>query len=118
MDLKLAQTHYLVLNFYQINKDSEIQIFDHLVIKALIPCQRTILTPKLKLLGEVPRYDLYYFLTISNTYTNLQIDINKILGYVCFPEFTFREIIFQTFLCLFAIRKVGQWKTLSSKRKI
>ena len=37
---------------------------------------------------------------------------------VCFPESGFREITFQTFLCLFASRKVGQWKTLSSKRKI
>ncbi|MBS7551915.1 hypothetical protein KII05_10905, partial [Weissella confusa] len=35
-----------------------------------------------------------------------------------FPESGFRENTFQTFLCLFAIRKVGQWKTLSSKRKI
>jgi hypothetical protein len=39
-------------------------------------------------------------------------------GCVCFPESGFREIIFQTFLCLFAIRKVGQRKTLSSQRKI
>jgi len=39
-------------------------------------------------------------------------------GHVCFPEFTFRETTFQTFLCLFAIRKVGQRKTLSSQRKI
>ena len=38
--------------------------------------------------------------------------------YVCFPEFTFRETTFQTFLCLFAVRKVGQRKTLSSQRKI
>jgi hypothetical protein len=30
----------------------------------------------------------------------------------------FREITFQTFLCLFAIRKVGQRKTLSSQMKI
>jgi hypothetical protein len=30
---------------------------------ALIPCQRTISTQKLKLLGEVLRYDLYYSLT-------------------------------------------------------
>ena len=37
---------------------------------------------------------------------------------VCFPESGFREITFQTFLYLFAIRKVGQWKILSSKRKI
>jgi hypothetical protein len=39
-------------------------------------------------------------------------------GCVCFPESGFRETIFQTFLCLFAIREVGQWKTLSSQRKI
>ena len=32
--------------------------------------------------------------------------------------FVFRETIFRTFLCLFAIRKVGQRKTLSSQRKI
>jgi hypothetical protein len=37
---------------------------------------------------------------------------------VCFPESGFRETTFQTFLCLFAIRKVGQRKTLSSQRKI
>ena len=39
-------------------------------------------------------------------------------GCVCFPESGFRETTFQTFLCLFAIRKVGQLKTLSSQRKI
>ena len=37
---------------------------------------------------------------------------------VCFLESGFREITFQTFLCLFVSRKTGQWKTLSSKRKI
>jgi len=37
---------------------------------------------------------------------------------VCFPESDFRKTTFQTFLCLFAIRKVGQRKTLSSQRKI
>jgi len=41
-----------------------------------------------------------------------------LFGYVCFPESVIREIIFWTFLCLFAIRKVGQRKTLSSQRKI
>jgi hypothetical protein len=41
-----------------------------------------------------------------------------LFGYVCFLESGFREITFQTFLCLFAIRKVGQRKTLSSQRKI
>jgi hypothetical protein len=55
-----------VLNFYQINKDDEIRTRDHLVIKALIPCQKIISTQKLKLLGEVPEYDLYYFLIIIN----------------------------------------------------
>jgi len=39
-------------------------------------------------------------------------------GCVCFPESDFRETTFQTFLCLFAIRKVGQRKTLSSQWKI
>jgi len=39
-------------------------------------------------------------------------------GCVCFLESGFREITFQTFLCLFVIRKVGQRKTLSSQRKI
>jgi hypothetical protein len=32
--------------------------------------------------------------------------------------FVFLETTFQTFLCLFAIRKVGQQKTLSSQMKI
>ena len=39
-------------------------------------------------------------------------------GCVCFPESGFRETTFQTFQCLFAIRKVDQRKTLSSQRKI
>jgi len=37
---------------------------------------------------------------------------------VCFPESGFRETTFQTFMCLFAIRKVGQRKILSRQRKI
>jgi hypothetical protein len=48
-----------VLNFYQINEDSEIQTRDRLIIKVLIPRQRINSTQKLKLLGEVPRYNLY-----------------------------------------------------------
>jgi hypothetical protein len=53
-----------VLNFYQINRDGKIWTRDRLVIKALIPCQKTISSiQKLKLLGEVPGYDLYYSLT-------------------------------------------------------
>ena len=39
-------------------------------------------------------------------------------GCVCFPENGFRKTTFQTFLCLFAIKKVDQRKTLSSQRKI
>jgi hypothetical protein len=45
-------------------------------------------------------------------------ETNMAFGCVCFPESGFRKITFQTFLCLFAIRKVGQWKTLFSQRKI
>ena len=56
----------------------------------------------------------HFFFHILETYKILKID----LGYVCFPEFTFRKTIFQTFLCLFDIGKVGQRKTLSSQRKI
>jgi hypothetical protein len=37
---------------------------------------------------------------------------------VCLTESDFLKIIFQTFLRLFAIRKVGQQKTLFSQRKI
>ena len=40
------------------------------------------------------------------------------LSCVCFPGSGFWKITFQTFLCLFVIRKVDQWKTLSSKTKI
>jgi hypothetical protein len=58
---------YIVLNFYQINGDGEIWTHDCLVIKALIPGQRTTSTQKLKLLGKVPRYDLYYSLTPTTT---------------------------------------------------
>jgi hypothetical protein len=41
-----------------------------------------------------------------------------IYGHVCFMESCFLKTTFQTFLCLFAIRKVDQQKTLSSQRKI
>jgi hypothetical protein len=37
-------SHYLMLNFYQINRDDEIRTRDCLVIKALIPYQKIILT--------------------------------------------------------------------------
>jgi len=42
----------------------------------------------------------------------------SLLAMFFFPESGFRETTFQTFLCLFAIRKFGQRKTLSSQRKI
>ena len=63
-------SHYLMLNFYEINRDDEIRTHDRLVIKALIPCQRTISTQKLKLLGEVSKYDLYYSLKWKNPIDN------------------------------------------------
>jgi hypothetical protein len=40
------------------------------------------------------------------------------LGRVYLLKSGFQEIIFQTFMCLFIIRKVGQRKILSSQRKI
>jgi len=52
--------------------------------------------------------------SFNSKYTILAL--NK--GYVCFVESGFWKITLQTFLCLFVIRKVGQWKTLSSQRKI
>ena len=54
-----------MLNFYQINEDGEIQTHDPLVIKALISCQRTNSIQNVKLLGNVPRYDLYYSLIVG-----------------------------------------------------
>jgi len=41
-----------------------------------------------------------------------------ILGNLCFLKSGFWKITFQIFMCLFAIRKVGQRKTLFSQRKI
>jgi len=52
--------------FYQINEDDEIRTRDHLVIKALIPCQRTISIQKLKLLSKIPENNLYYSLTLQS----------------------------------------------------
>ena len=45
------------------------------------------------------------------------LHFSSLLGHVCFPEISFRETMFQTFLCLFAIKKVGQRKTLSGQQK-
>jgi hypothetical protein len=43
--LKFVYVHItLCFNFYQINEDGEIQTHNRLVIKALILCQKTILT--------------------------------------------------------------------------
>jgi hypothetical protein len=55
-----TNSDYLVLNFYQINGDGEIRTCDRLVIKALIPCQRTISTQKLKL--QVRLQDIIYII--------------------------------------------------------
>jgi len=38
-------------------------------------------------------------------------------SHVCFLKSSFWKTTFQIFLCLFAIRKVGQWKTFSGQRK-
>jgi hypothetical protein len=44
-------------------------------------------------------------------------NLGFILGHVCFSKSSFWKIIFQTFMYLFAIRKVGQQKTLLVKEK-
>ena len=49
-----------MLNFYQINENGEIRTRNHLVIKALIPCQRTNSTQKFKLLGKIQ--DMIYII--------------------------------------------------------
>jgi hypothetical protein len=56
-------SHYLMLNFYQINMNGKIRTRDRLVIKTLTPCQRINLTQKFKLLNEILRYNLYYFIS-------------------------------------------------------
>jgi hypothetical protein len=48
----------------------------------------------------------------------MRLQLKPNLGYVCFLESDFQETAFQTLLCLFVIKKVGQRKTLSSQRKI
>jgi len=60
---------------------------------------------------------LIYFKIKNYLKINRNYIIKYALGHVCFPESSFRETIFQTFLCLFVIRKVGQRKTLFSQRK-
>jgi hypothetical protein len=55
-----------VLSFYQINGDDEIRTRNRLIIKVLIPYQKTNSAQKLKLLGDVSRYDLYYSITQTN----------------------------------------------------
>ena len=98
-----------MLNFYQINGDGEIRTRDRLVIKALIPYQITNSTQKLKLLGEVPGYDLYYSLTRVIKVDNrgiiwfLKLSI-KGAGEECFSVGFSIQIIhnFNTFLHLFS----------------
>jgi len=61
---------------------------------------------------------LYFFSFVVRTWRKLTYcGLKLCLGHVCFSEFIFWEITFQTFLCLFVIRKVGQRKTLSGQQK-
>ena len=81
---------YLVLNFYQINRDGEIRTRDHLIIKALIPCQRIISTQKFKFLCEISWYNLYYSLTkIWNNYTTFYIFFYNPLTHELFINFEY-----------------------------
>jgi len=61
-------TYYLMLNFYQINRDCEIRTRDCLVIKALIPYKRTNSTKKFKFLGKILKYNLYYFIIVPHIF--------------------------------------------------
>jgi hypothetical protein len=108
----------LVLNFYQINRDSEIRTRDRLVIKTLIPCQRTISTQKVKLLGKIPRYDLYYSLTPSKYYLKKNKFLATIMIIYFISPFHFcsfgRNLIFYSLVSMKKIKKVKlEVKTLS-----
>jgi len=70
------------------------------------------------LLGFVYNCSLWFKLVEQHFFLSISVRLFGVLGHVCFPESGFWETTFQTFLCLFAIRKVGQRKTLSSQRKI
>jgi ribosomal protein L10 len=65
---------HFVLDFYQINGDGEIWTHDYLVIKTLTLCQKTNSTQKLKLLGGVLRYDLYYSLTYFFKWKSFELE--------------------------------------------
>jgi hypothetical protein len=47
-------SYYLLLNFYQINRDGEIRTRDRLVIKTMIQYQKFNSTQNFKLLGKTP----------------------------------------------------------------
>jgi hypothetical protein len=56
-------SHYFMFNFYQINKNSNIQTSDHLVIKILISCKKKKNSIQyLKLLNKTLRYIYIYML--------------------------------------------------------
>jgi hypothetical protein len=59
------------------------------------------------------RKKIIFFQCIKKNFFSL----NTSTGCVCFPESGFRKTTFQTFLFLFAIKKVSQRKTLSGQRK-
>ena len=56
-------SHFLVF-FYQIKKIGDIRTRNRLVIKTLIPYQKTNLIQNLKLLNKISVYNLYYYLTL------------------------------------------------------
>jgi len=62
------------------------------------------------------RYLDYFFFVASDFIVHKE-RVFLDLGHVCFLKSSFWKIIFQTFLCLFAIRKVGQRKILFSQKK-
>ena len=87
-----------MLNFYQINRDVEIQTRDRLVIKALIPCQRTNSTQLFKLLDEVLGY-IYIYIYIETLMITINVDTNLFLKTLwrCLFNMAFKILIIKHF---------------------
>jgi hypothetical protein len=63
--------------------------------------------------ADQPKNNIKDSLHVSIGSITRQKKKKKHLGRVCFPKSGFQKTTFQTFLCLFAFRKVGQRKILS-----
>jgi hypothetical protein len=89
--LVIIITFSFKFNLFTVDFFNQTLIFFFLLFKTCLQCLNIV----------------FYFAKKLNTY----------LGCVCFLETGFQENTLQTFMCLFAIKKVGQRKILSSQRK-